>query len=133
LAQAAARGVDVRVLLPAKSDVLSVGYAVRRLYGWLMKRGIKLHEWPQSILHGKTAVVDDDWCTVGTHNVDYRSWALNLEVNVAVRSREVAAALADRFEADLARAIPVQAAPRKWRSLGDRLLELFFYQFRKLM
>ena len=133
LAQAVRRGVQVDVLLPLESDVPAVMYATRRLYGWMLKRGIRLYEWPQSILHSKVAVVDDDWCTVGTHNLDHRSWAYNLEINVVVSNAEVAQALRARLEQDLGIAVVVDARAWKYRPLSQRLLEWIFFRLRRLL
>jgi cardiolipin synthase len=133
LAAAAARGADVRVLLPGTSDVPAVWWAGRALYGWLMKRGIRLFEWQPTILHAKSAVVDDYWSTVGTYNLDYLSWRTNLEINVAVQDQGLAAAMKSRFLEDLSHAVEVE--PRAWgyRPLANRLLERLFFTFRRFL
>lgn len=133
LAAAVRRGVDVKVLLPGESDLVAVFYASRRLYDWLMRHGITLWEWQGPVLHTKSACIDDAWCTVGTYNLDYRSWRFNLEVNVAVEDPEVSTAMRVRFEQDLERSTPVD--PRNWRfrPVSDRLIESFFYLFRRLL
>ncbi|MDH5675820.1 MAG: phospholipase D-like domain-containing protein [Myxococcales bacterium] len=133
LARAVERGVRVQVLLPVDSDVFAVRFATHRLYGWMLRRGIELYEWGQSILHSKTAVIDGRWCTVGTHNLDYRSWAFNLEINVTVEDAQVAAELQARMQRDMDESVPVQAGQWRFRPLGDRLLELLFYRFRRLL
>lgn len=133
LARAVRRGVEVKVLLPGESDVPAVQYASNRLYDWLMKRGVELYEWQGPVMHAKTAVIDDRWCTVGTYNMDYRSWRANLEVNVAIEDRGVAAALAERFRADIARSAKVDPVNWSYRPLSQRLLEHVFYLFRKLL
>lgn len=132
LREAVQRGVDVRVVLPFASDVPAVGYATRKLYGTLLKHGIRLYEWGHSVLHSKIAVIDD-WCTVGTHNLDYRSWIYNLEINVVVDDPAVSAQLAARIERDLAESAPVDAQAWRYRSLWGRVLEFFFYRFRRLL
>jgi cardiolipin synthase A/B len=132
LAKAVRRGVDVRVLLPYESDVPAVAHATRRLYSTLLAHGIRLHEWGGSVLHSKTAVIDD-WCTVGTHNLDYRSWIYNLEINVSVQDSAVAAQLAARIERDMAQAVPVDGHAWRFRPLRDRLLQELFYRFRRLL
>ena len=86
LAQAVRRGVSVRVLLPLECDVPAVAFASSRMYGWLLERGIELFAWSRNVLHCKTAVIDGQWSTVGTHNLDHRSWAYNLEINVAAEN-----------------------------------------------
>jgi cardiolipin synthase len=133
LAAAVERDVEVSVLLPGDSDVPAVYFAGRRLYAWLMARGIRLYEWKGTVLHAKTAVIDDRWCTVGTYNLDYRSWRTNLEVNVAVEDEGVAAAMADRFRADVDRSIRIDPHDWAFRPVSERLLEHFFYLFRKLL
>lgn len=133
LGAAIKRGVDVKVLLPGESDVPAVQYAGRRLYTRLMREGIELYEWQGTVLHAKTAVIDDRWCTVGTYNMDYRSWRANLEVNVAVEDHGVAAAMAARFRADIARSGKIDPHDFRFRPLSERLFEHFFYLFRKLL
>ncbi|MDD9944648.1 MAG: phospholipase D-like domain-containing protein [Myxococcales bacterium] len=133
LAVAVKRGVEVRVLLPGRSDVPAVAYAMRRLYAWMLERGIHVHEWPHSILHAKSAVVDSRWCTVGTHNLDYRSWQYNLEINVAVEDATAAHALETRLRQDFAESPEVKLSHWNYRPLVERLLEFFFYRFRKLL
>jgi cardiolipin synthase len=133
LAQAVRRGVEVTVLVPLESDVPAVAYASSRMYGWLLERGIALFEWPRSYLHSKTAVIDGQWCTVGTHNLDHRSWAYNLEINVAIEDAEVAARLEQRGRSDLARSVRVDLHTWRFRPLGRRLLEELFYLFRRVL
>lgn len=133
LGAARSRGVDIKVLLPGVSDVPAVFYAGRRLYRWLLERGIELYEWQGTVLHSKTAVIDDRWCTVGTYNMDYRSWRSNLEVNVTIEDHGVAAAMSERFRADIGRSSPVKLDDWRFRPLGERLFEHFFYLFRKLL
>ena len=133
LVEAAKRGVDVRVIVPGKSDVPAVYYAARYLYQRLMDAGIQLHEWRGNMLHAKTASVDGRWCTVGTYNLDYRSLRFNLEVTAAIESEAVASAMQRRFEEDLQNAPQVDATTWRFRSIFERLLEGFFYLFRKLL
>ena len=132
LARAVARGVRVRVLMPRDSDVLLVQYAARALYGRLLKAGVELYEWSHGVLHSKTAVIDD-WCTVGSYNFDYRSFRLNLELNLAVRSANVAGDLRERVEQDLA--LSARVDPERWHKRGwlVRLVERTVYLFRWLL
>lgn len=133
LAKAASRGVEVRVLVPGISDVKAVYYASRKLYGWLVTRGVHVHEWLPHVLHSKTAVVDGEWCTVGTYNLDYLSWRSNLEVTLAVADEQVAAALETRFRADLAQAAEIDMERFGSRPLSERILEQVFYWLRKFL
>ncbi|HKU44006.1 MAG TPA: cardiolipin synthase B, partial [Polyangiales bacterium] len=132
LARAVKRGVDVRVVVPSRSDVPAVAYATRHLFGWLLRRRIRLYEWSQSILHSKIAVVDD-WCTVGTHNLDYRSWIFNLELNVVVEDPETSAALCERIDEAISTSVEVDARAWRFRPLLERVLEFLFYRFRRLL
>jgi len=133
LAKAAARGVVVKVIVPGDSDVIAVYWAGRRLYTWLVQNGVALHEWQRTVLHAKTAVVDGSWCTVGTYNLDYRSFRFNLEVTATIADEGVGAAMRLRFERDLAESVPVDLKNFSFRPLSERLLEHFFYLFRKLL
>jgi cardiolipin synthase len=133
LAQATRRGVQVRVLVPLESDVPVVSYATRRLYGWMLARGIQIYEWTQGILHSKIAAIDRSWCTVGTHNLDYRSWAYNLEINVVVEDPVVANRLDAQVAQDIAASTPVDAYAWRFRPLGTRVLEELSYRLRRLL
>ncbi len=133
LRDAVRRGIKVRVLLPVESDVPIVTYATHRLYGSLLKRGVELYEWSQSILHAKTAVVDGRWCTVGTYNLDYRSWAYNLEINVAIEDPAVAGQLEARTQRDMDQSVRVDAYTWRFRPLGVRVLEELSYRFRRVL
>lgn len=133
LADAVRRGVQVRVLVPGISDVAIAALASRRLYCALMRAGIELYEWRTSILHSKIATVDDNWCTIGTHNLDYRSLFYNLEVNVVIESTTVAATVAGHIRSDIA--LSTRVSPESWsrRPLVHRFLEVLFYRFRRLL
>jgi cardiolipin synthase len=133
LAQAVKRGVQVRVMVPMDSDVTAAKYAAHRLYDWMLSRGIRIYEWASSVLHSKTAVIDTEWCTVGTHNLDHRSLAFNLEVTVAVEDPEVARQLEKRMRHDIERSGRIDLQAWRFRSLSQRLLEELFYFFHKLL
>jgi cardiolipin synthase len=133
LAQAVARGAQVRVIVPGKSDVPVVRHAARKLYGRLLEAGIELYEWQGSILHSKTAVIDGRWCTVGTYNLDSRSLRFNLEVVAAVEDAAVAGAMEDRFNEDLEHATPVSYEEWRRRPVHVRMLDDFFYRFHRLL
>lgn len=132
LYDACARGVDVRVLVPGRSDVPAVYLAARRLYTPLIDGGVRLYEWQDTVLHAKTAVIDAAWGTIGTYNLDYRSWRFNLEVTAAVDDPAFGAAMEQRFLEDLAGAVPVDIRHFRYRPIAERIAEHFFYLFRKL-
>ncbi len=84
LAQAAERGVDVVLVLPGFSDSAVVWHAGRSHYAALLKAGVKIYERRDRLLHAKTMVVDGVWSTVGSSNMDWRSFGLNYEINAVV-------------------------------------------------
>lgn len=133
LVRAARRGVDVRVLVPAHSDVEAVKFAGRAQYAKLLAAGVRIYEWQDGMFHAKTAVIDSRWCTTGTFNFDYMSLRQNLEVNASVLDAELAAQVERAFREDLLRAREIEMAEITFRSLSDRLLESTFYRLRKFL
>lgn len=131
LMRAARRGVDVRVIVPAHSDVEAVKYAGRAQYGRLLQAGVRIYEWQEGMFHSKTAVIDGTWCTTGTFNFDYMSLRRNLEVNASVLDAELSAQVEASFCEDLQRTREVSAQELQFRPLGERLLEAGFYRMRK--
>ncbi|MNQ44686.1 putative cardiolipin synthase YbhO [compost metagenome] len=93
LANAARRGVRVRLLLQGEPDVLVARLAATMLYDYLIDAGVEIHEYCKRPLHGKVACFDDDWSTIGSSNLDPLSLALNLEANVVARDASLNAAL----------------------------------------
>ncbi len=102
LTDAAMRGVDVKLLVPAKGDSKLVTAAARSYFDELQAAGVKVFEYQRSMLHAKTIVVDDLYVQMGTANFDHRSFRLNFEVTVVVYDEALNAQLADDFERDLA-------------------------------
>lgn len=110
LRAAAARGVDVRVMLPALSDSRIVQWASHALARTLSGAGVSFHEYLPRMLHAKTLVVDEEWASVGSANMDYRSFFINRELNLISRSPLLCRQLIEVFEEDL-----LQARPLDWR------------------
>jgi cardiolipin synthase len=133
LRQAASRGVDVRVILPARSDVPIARLAGRATYASLMACGVRIFEWFPSILHSKTAVVDSEWSTVGSFNLDHLSVTRSLEVNVEVLDTGFASQMERAFLKDLESCVPIEPGAFAQRPLRERLLETLFYQFRSFL
>src|SRR5690606_36791712 len=102
LIDAAQRGVDVRLILPSRSDSSLVYHAGRAKYRRLLKAGVRIFERQDVLLHSKTAVIDGVWSTVGSANLDWRSFADNDEVNAVVIGREFGEQMVEVFENDLA-------------------------------
>ena len=84
LQKAARRGVDVRVLVPSSSDIKLMVHASRFHYAPLLEAGARIFEYAGPMLHAKTAVVDGAWSTVGSSNIDYRSFVHNDEANAII-------------------------------------------------
>ena len=133
LVRAAKRGVDVRVIVPAHSDVEAVKYAGRAQYAKLLAAGVRIFEWQDGMFHAKTAVIDGEWCTTGTFNFDYMSLHYNLEVNASVLDAELAAEFERSFCDDLVGSREVQLREVELRSLYDRFVENGFYRLRKFL
>jgi cardiolipin synthase len=102
LCAAAQRGVDVRLLLQGKPDYRLAAMAAHVLYEELMRHGVVIHEYTPAFLHAKVAVVDADWATVGSSNIDPLSLLLNLEANLIVRDTDFTAQLALQIAGALA-------------------------------
>ncbi|MBK1714589.1 cardiolipin synthase ClsB [Rubrivivax gelatinosus] len=98
LRRAARRGVDVRLVLQGTPDMPIVKTAAGLLYDHLLRGGVKIHEYCDRPMHGKVAVIDDDWATVGSSNLDPLSLSLNLEANVILRDRGFVAELRARLQ-----------------------------------
>lgn len=124
LCSAAQRGVDVRVLVPRKTDVRVVQWAARAAYAGLLDAGVKIYKYQPRMLHAKTLVVDGLWGSVGTANVDYRSFFLNYELILTARNRHFVAELETQFQDDLAQSEAVHPARWAQRSWLGRVLEL---------
>jgi cardiolipin synthase len=102
LRDAARRGVDVRVILPAVSDLAALKHAALAEAPSWVADGIRVFEYRPAMLHSKASLVDDRWASVGTFNFNSTSVGLANEVNLIVRDRAFTAALARHMEGDLA-------------------------------
>lgn len=132
LFRAVRRGVRVRVLVPAKSDLPVVQLAVEYLFDTLLRHGVEIWTLPGKMLHSKTAIIDDGFTTIGSYNLDERSWRKNLEVNLAVQDQAFARHVRSWFERDLETATRVELAAWRDRSLTRRGAEWMSFALRKL-
>jgi cardiolipin synthase len=101
LGNAAARGVDVKLILPSHTDSALVFHAGRAHYAGLLEGGVKIFELKGALLHSKTAVIDGVWSTVGSTNLDWRSFLDNDEVNAVILGPEFAMQMLAMFQKDL--------------------------------
>jgi cardiolipin synthase len=125
LEDAARRGVDVKLILPSQTDSWLIFHAGRRFYHQLLKAGVKIYERRGVILHSKTAVIDGVWATVGSTNLDWRSFLHNDELNAVVLGADFSQQMEAMFEKDLAESQPITLVTWKERPLNNRLKETF--------
>jgi cardiolipin synthase len=124
LADAKKRGVDVKIVVPGKhADHTLTRSSGRSAYGDLLKAGVEIYEYEPTMIHAKIAIIDGSWSIVGSTNLDYRSFGINDEVNLAVFNPEVAATLTHAFEDDVAHSRHVTLEEWKKRGLIERGLE----------
>jgi cardiolipin synthase len=130
LRNAVARGVQVKVVVPRRSDLRSVSYASQHLFAGLLKAGVRIFRWPERMMHAKTAVIDGVWTKIGSYNLDARSLHYNLEVVVAAIDRPLGARMQTIFDEDVARCEEVVLDKWQQRGFWRKLISWFFYQFR---
>jgi phosphatidylserine/phosphatidylglycerophosphate/cardiolipin synthase-like enzyme len=118
LRRASADGVDVRLLLPASSDIAWIAAVSRTQYRPLLEAGVRIFEWNRSVLHAKTAVADSLWTRVGSTNLNVASWFGNWELDVAIEDAGVARRMAALFEEDLQDATEVVLSDRRRFRVG---------------
>jgi cardiolipin synthase len=127
LRRAARRGVDVRLILQGEPDMPIVKTAASMLYHHLLHAGVRIYEYCERPLHGKVALMDDKWSTVGSSNLDPLSLSLNLESNVIVRDKAFNGVLWERMDHLMRNACKlVEAADLASEWSGWRLVRSFF-------
>ncbi len=127
------RGVDVRLLLPAKSDAWIVQWAGRSYYPDLLAAGIQVYEYLPTVLHAKSVVIDDDLSIVGSANIDVRSFKLNFEASCLARSKPLALRLLDLFSRNLKQSREVTHEQLQRRSYFQQLADAAAHLMSPLM
>jgi len=125
LEEAAGRGVDVTLILPGRTDSWLVFHAGRRHYDRLLRAGVKIYERRGAILHSKTALIDGVWATIGSTNLDWRSFLHNHELNAVVLGTGFGNQVQAMFDKDLADSDQVMIEQWQRRPIGMRLKETF--------
>ena len=125
LTAAALRGVDVSLILPSQTDSWLVLHAGRAHYTRLLRAGVKIFERRGVILHSKTALVDGVWATVGSTNLDWRSFLHNHELNAVVLGERFGRQLQAMFDQDLEQSDRVSLEQWERRPVDQRLKEVF--------
>src|SRR5215467_6973275 len=133
LVAAAKRGVEVVLLIPGAIDHNLVRQASRSEFGRLLENGVQIYEYRPALLHAKTMIVDGIWSTVGSTNLDYRSFSLNEELNVAIYDVGTTRRLERIFADDLANSRRVMYKDWKNRGLASRFLELLAFPLKEQM
>jgi cardiolipin synthase A/B len=123
LTGAARRGVDVRLVLPGKSDSGPVFHAGRSHYSALLRAGVKIYERRGTMLHAKTATIDGVWSCVGSTNLDWRSFLHNDELDATILGREFAGQMEAVFAADLEASEAIDLERWKARPFALRVKE----------
>lgn len=123
LTDAARRGVDVRLILPGQTDAWVVFHAGRSHYEELLRAGVRIYERRHAVMHSKTASIDGVWSTIGSTNLDWRSFLHNDELNATIVGRDFARQMDAMFARDLAESDEVDLERWERRPLLLRLKE----------
>jgi cardiolipin synthase len=123
LKEAAQRGVDVRLLLPDTTDSVMVFYASRSYYDELLSSGVKIYEKKDAFLHAKTAMIDSVWSTIGSTNLDWRSFTYNQEINAVVLGQDFGKQMRILFEKDMESSKLITLEDWRNRSITARIKE----------
>ena len=123
LTDAAQRGVDVNLILPGHTDSWAVFHAGRSHYSGLLRAGVKIHERRGAVMHSKTASIDGVWSTIGSTNLDWRSFLHNDELNAVILGRDFARQMDAMFARDLAESDAIDLERWEQRSLPTRVKE----------
>jgi cardiolipin synthase len=131
LEDAVARGVEVKLLLPGRSDITAALYAARAYFTRLIRAGVGIYNYGGEILHAKTAVFDGIWSIIGSTNLDFQSLRRNDEGNVGILDEDFGRQMCDAFDEDLKNSERVDL--EKWikRPFCEKIKERFFSLFRK--
>lgn len=120
---AAMSGVDVRLMLPTRPDGFWLRWVNDSYFSNVLEAGVRVFRYKRGFLHSKCAVVDDDWCTVGSSNMDFRSFENNFEANAFIYGETAAIAMRRNFEEDLADCEEVTLEAWSKRPYRRRFLE----------
>ena len=135
LGAAVKRGVDVRVMVPTAeaSDMPMVQHAAHRNFGKLLEEGVKIYEFPKTLLHQKVMTVDGVWSAVGSTNFDDRSFEINDEITLGIHGKSFAKQLEDLFEED--QKVCKQVDAKQWndRDAMHKLKDHFYYLWNEML
>jgi cardiolipin synthase len=126
LISAAGRGVDLKLLLPGRSDVMAAYYAGRSYYRRLLMAGVEIYNYQGAVLHAKTSVFDRCWSIIGSTNLDFQSLRRNDESNVGIFDRNFSKQMIDIFLSDLQNSVKIDERTWAKRPFYQKFLEKFF-------
>ncbi len=130
---AARRGVDVRLIIPEKSNYYSVDLGARSYFNTLLSSNIRIFLYSGNLIHAKTAVIDGEWATVGSMNLDQVSLLYNFEANIVSRNSKFAEELAALFVRDLAESKEVNREEWRNRYFIEKIPEILIKLVRKFL
>jgi cardiolipin synthase len=130
IVRARRRGVFIRVVVPGESDVPIVQRATRSLYAKLLRKRLHIYERQQHMLHGKVMIVDNQWCVLGSANLDARSLWINFELLAVIRSRALARMLNEIIKHDIDRSSRIRLGDVLRQPWWQRQLDRLAWWFR---
>ena len=133
LKKASKRGVDVTLILPSISDVKLMDILAQQFLGRLHKKGVKIKFYEPQIMHSKVALVDDEVCSIGSANMDYRSLAHQYELSLFTNDKAVVHEIITHFQDSLRQSRNFDYEAWKRRPFLHKVVEKIFKPFNKLM
>lgn len=133
LRRAARRGMDVRLLVPLVSDSVIVDYASQSFFTLALKSGIKIYRHPAPFIHAKTAVIDNQWATVGSMNLDNRSFKFSYEGNIVTTDPACVAELQQHFFDDIAKSTELHLDVWQKRLFVHKFFEILIWPIHWLL
>lgn len=130
---AAARGVDVRLILPHASDHPIVDYGSQSFFNSILSAGVRIFRYKNLMIHAKTAIIDDEWATVGSFNLDNLSFLYNFEGNIVSHNKAFALELKRHFQEDLQKTDELTEEEWKKRSITQKICEWLTWPVRKIL
>lgn len=133
LKSVALSGVDIRIIVPANSESAAIKWTVNSYFGRFLKAGVKIYLYNEGFIHSKVILSDDKVCSIGTANMDIRSFEQNFEVNAMMYDRQVTREMKDQFDLFLEKCTLLTLEEHDKRPTTDRVKEKMARLFSPLM
>ena len=127
------RGVDVRIMIPQSSDYPIVDLGARTFFHNMLKTGIKIYLYQEKMLHSKTIVIDEDWSSIGTLNIDNISLLYNFEANIVTTNDDFARELTSHFNQDMKNSQEITYKDWQKRFFVEKIASFFVKFFRSFL